>query len=303
MSENNTDYLEINLREIFYKIWYRKVLIISITFIFAVFSVGYSLTLPDIYKSRALLSPASPEDSLNSKLSGYSSLAGLAGVSIPGTNASKTDEAIERIKSFSFFNEYFLPEIDLADLMAVSDWDKINNILIYDKSIYDVGEKKWIQKTTPKKNFPSIQNAYFVYKNILDISVNNSNSFVTISIEHKSPVIAKRWVEIIINKINYSMRKEDREQAENSINFLNESSKTINIQSLKEAITNLLETQMKTLMLATANESYVFKILDYPIEPENKSKPNRSIISIIGAIFGFIVSILISLLLPTRKLS
>ncbi|MDF4350689.1 Wzz/FepE/Etk N-terminal domain-containing protein, partial [Vibrio parahaemolyticus] len=49
---------EIDLRELFKALWKGKWIIVVATFIFAIGSVLYSLSLPDIYKSDALLAPA-----------------------------------------------------------------------------------------------------------------------------------------------------------------------------------------------------------------------------------------------------
>ena len=120
-------------------------------------------------------------------------------------------------------------------------------------------------------------------------------SFVKISFSHKSPEIAKNWLEIIIFNINESMRLEDIRASQKYINFLNESQQSINVQYLKVVTSRLLENQMQTLMLASSNDSYVFKTIDSPIMPELKSSPNRAIICIAITIFGGILSVLLIL--------
>ena len=49
---------EIDLRELFAAIWQGKWIIIAVTAVFAVVSVFYALSLPNIYKSEVLLAPA-----------------------------------------------------------------------------------------------------------------------------------------------------------------------------------------------------------------------------------------------------
>jgi len=49
---------EIDLRELFLALWKGKWIIIAITFVFALGSVLYTLSLPNIYKADALLAPA-----------------------------------------------------------------------------------------------------------------------------------------------------------------------------------------------------------------------------------------------------
>ena len=43
---------------------------------------------------------------------------------------------------------------------------------------------------------------------------------------------------------------------------------------IKEAISQLLQSEMQKLMLAAANENYIYKKLESPIAPEKKSEPN-----------------------------
>ena len=155
----------------------------------------------------------------------------------------------------------------------------------------------WVREPAyPKKTVPSNQEAFEIYKDILNIDVNQSSSFVKISIIHKSPLVAKKWLEIIIKNINESMREIDIKNAESSISYLNNYYEKINFQSLKDSVSNLQESQMQTLMLASSNADYIFKVIDKPIAPEKKFKPNRAIICILGTLLGLIFSILYTLI-------
>lgn len=65
---------EIDLRELFKALWKGKWIIIAATFIFAIVSVLYTLSLPNIYKADALLAPAE-----SSNGGGLSKMAGQLG--------------------------------------------------------------------------------------------------------------------------------------------------------------------------------------------------------------------------------
>mgnify|MGYP001579619989 CR=1 FL=1 len=116
-SENDYDFID--LGKLFSAIWDRKIFISTITSLAALLSVTYALSLPNIYTSTSLLAPASLDESLTSKLGNFSSLGSLAGISLPSGSASKSQEAMQRIKSFDFFKSYFLPNIQLENLMTV----------------------------------------------------------------------------------------------------------------------------------------------------------------------------------------
>lgn len=302
--KDNKDYLydEIDLVNLFQTVWKKKLLIITITSIFAILSVLYSLSLPNVYSSQALLAPNEEDSSISSQLGGLSGIAGIAGFGLQGNNSSKTQEAIERIQSFDFFSKHFLPNIRMENLMAVDDWIPDENTIIYNQNKYDIANDKWVSSATDSDiAIPSNQKAFLKYKRIINISENDDSGFISISVKHRSPYIAKKWVEIIVNKINESMRELDKKNAQNSINFLNESTNSATVQSIKDVITSLLESQMQKLMLASAEEAYVFKIIDSAIVPEEKSEPNRALICIFGTFLGGVLSLLIIFIQSYRE--
>lgn len=287
----NTD--EIDIRELFLFFFNKKIDIIFITTTVAIISVFYSLSLSNIYTSQATLAPATNDKSLTANFRGYSALAGFAGVNLPSADATKSEEAIQRVRSFEFFNKYFLPNVKYENIVAVKKWLPYQNTIVYDSSLFNAKTGKWAnEEPNSEEKIPSRQDAFAIYKNMLHISEEKNNSFVTLSISHSSPVIAKKWVDIIIKNINESMREIDIKNAQSSIKFLNESTKSMNIQSIKEVISSLLESQMQILMLASSSNDYVFKVIDSPIVPEKKSSPNRAVICVLGAILGGFLSLL-----------
>jgi capsular polysaccharide biosynthesis protein len=224
-----------------------------------------------------------------SRMGSLSSLASLSGVNLSNGNSSATNEALERIKTYDFFLEHFLKNIKLEDLTAVKTWDEDNNKLIYDNELYDENLSEWQIKQISLK--PTAQEAFIKYNEILTISQDKDNQFVRLSVEHFSPYIAKQWVDLIVNKIDESIREYDKKSAELSISYLNNSSNSTSFQSLKDSIASLLENQMQILMLASSNKSYVFKTLDSALIPEQKSSPNRVQILVLGTLLGFMMSI------------
>ena len=299
MNENNNSNSldnEIDLAELFNIIWNKKLFISIFTSIAALISVLYALYLPNIYTSSSLLAPTTEDNSLSSQLGSFSGLAGLAGVSLPAGTISNSQIAVKRIESFEFFSKYFLPNIKLEDLMAVDEWDAKNNTVVYDDSEFNSTSNEWSRK-------PSDQKAYKEYKRALSISQEELTGLVYLSMKHKSPVVAQNWVDTIIYNINECMREIDKQDAQNSIDFLNESLKNTNSQSIKVVFAKLMESQMQTLMLASSNEAYVFKTINSPIVPEDKSSPSRALICILGTLLGGILSILIVLFRNFRQTS
>lgn len=306
ITEKNYDTMpEIDLIEVIGVIFKKKLLILSLTFSATALAVIYSLSLPNIYASNSLLSPTSTESSLGNKLGNYSALAGIAGIDIPANSNNKTTEAIERIKSFDFFENQFLPHINFEDLVAAVNWNQFDNTIIYDKKIFNILDNKWVRDVKlPRLPKPSNQEAFEEYKKILSISEDKNTSFISMEIKHVSPYISQEWSQLIIQRINSHMRDLDKVEATNSIDFLNSVAEKAQLSGLRDVISNLLENQMRTLTLAEANENYIFKIISSPLAPEQKSGPSRAIICILGAFFGFFIGIIISIIvhyLESRK--
>ena len=292
----------VDLREILQICLKKRILISSLTLFFAVASVLTAISMSDIYKSSSLLAPTQQDDSLSSSLGGLSSLAGMAGITLPAGTISDSQIAVKRIESFEFFSKSFLPSIKLEDLMAEKKWIPQENRLIYDEDIFDELSNKWVRKVSyPKKTIPSSQEAFKEFKKALSVSQDEETGLVYLSIEHISPYVAKEWMDVIIYNINERMREIDKEDAQNSINFLSETLKTTNSQSIKVVFSKLMESQMQTLMLASSNADYIFKTINSPVVPEEKSGPNRPFVSIAGTLFGFIFSIIIVLIQHFRK--
>ena len=281
---------EIDVKDIINELFAFKKTIISFTSLAAICSVIYALYLPNIYTSSALLSVANEKNQLSSKLGSFSTLAGIAGVSLPTDTNNPSAEAVARMKSFDFFSTYFLPNITLEDLYASNGWDSEKNIILYDSKLFDKSKNKWTNGPAP-----SNQEAYEIYKEIFSVSEDAKTGFVTVSIKSFSPHKAKEWLEIVIYNINESMRDENIKTASNSIEFLNNQMQTTNLKELKDGLSQLMQSQMQNLMLASVSDSYIYKVINSPIAPEKKSAPGRAFISIFGTFLGLVLSSLFAL--------
>jgi len=301
---NNNYDDEIDLRELFHVLWDKIFYIGAITSIFSLISIIYALMLPNIYQSQAVMMPMEANQGMSGMLGQYSGMASLAGISLPSEAGSKAQEAIARIESFEFFSNSFLPHIKLENLMAVKKWNQASNTLTYDASAFNSESGQWVRKVKPPTStIPSSQKAYEQYQAIMSVSEDKKTSFVTLSVEHKSPVIAQQWVKIMMDQIDQVMRDQDRQTALQSIAYLNSLAPTVNYEEISKALASLQQEQMKRLMMVEANENYIFKVLDSPIVPEMKVKPKRSLIVILGTMLGMMLSVLGVLVLHSTRTS
>tara|TARA_B100001093_G_scaffold241325_1_gene231037 strand:- start:22 stop:969 length:948 start_codon:yes stop_codon:yes gene_type:complete len=290
---------EIDLREVFQVLLEGKWLIISITSFVSIIGVIYSLLLPNIYESKTLLVPVNPSSGISGALGRYSALAGLAGINLPpDSDEGNYAKAIEKIGSLSFFEDSILVNINLQDLMAVKSWNPKTNTLVYDERIYNATSKTWVRKYSyPQQQIPSAQESFEEFKlKHLSISENKKTGFISVSISHQSPFLAKQWTELVVNEVNSYYRQKDKSESEKAVNYLNQQISMTGLSEIKEVLAQLLQDEIKKLTLVEANQFYVFDYIDPPAIMEEKSDPNRFLIFILSFLFGLMLSVLLVLL-------
>ncbi|WP_025538755.1 Wzz/FepE/Etk N-terminal domain-containing protein, partial [Vibrio parahaemolyticus] len=292
---------EIDLRELFKALWKGKWIIIATTLIFAIGSVLYALSLPNIYKADALLAPAESSNGGGlSKMAGQlGGLAALAGVNLGGSESSQTDLAVQVMKSRQFIDTFIKNHNLLVPLMASEGWDLATNSLILDSDVYDVTSSKWLRDPNGLRGVkPTAQEIYEKFiKKILIINKDEETGFYTISVKHYSPYIAQQWTKWLIEDINKTMRERAIAEAEQNLTYLNIQLNKTAITDMQSTFYKLIEEQTKSLMLAEVQEEFVFKVIDPALVPEVKDTPRRGLICIIGTLVGGIISVLIILVL------
>jgi uncharacterized protein involved in exopolysaccharide biosynthesis len=286
---------EIRLKELFSAIWAGKWSIIATTFLFSVVAIFYALSLPNVYKSEVTLAPAGESGGLNipGQLGG---LAALAGVNLGGKGGDKTALALEILKSREFLGR-FIEENDLyVPIMAAKGWDRASDKLLIDPDIYNEEAKQWVRVVEePFKPKPSVLETIEAFEKNYAVSQDKINSMVTLSVEHVSPLLAKKLADKLVTAINADMRRRDLNEAEKSIEYLNTKIEETNLSDVKAMLFSLVEEQTKTVMLANVREEYVLKTVDSAVVMEKKSKPLRAVICILAFLFGLLSSSMIVL--------
>ena len=176
-------------------------------------------------------------------------------------------------------------------MMAAKSYNSESQELLFDQKLYDSGTKTW-----KKKPIPSYIETHKTYTGMVSISQDIKTGFISINIEHISPVFSKDFLELIIRESNELLRKKDMEESKQGLEYLtSELSKTPFVE-IKESINSLIEAQLETQMLAQINQDYILIEIEPPFIPEKKSKPSRRLICVIGTMIGGMLSLLIVLI-------
>jgi uncharacterized protein involved in exopolysaccharide biosynthesis len=285
----NDSISEINILELLLILFKHKYIIILYTFIFAISSVFYSLSIPNQYISKSIVSINGDTEVTGGALGGnLGSMASLAGISLSsGSDVSKSSIVEATFKSRVFINHLLNQEKFLFNLMAVKGYDVKNNKAIIDTNLYDIDKASW--KTNKK---PRNIDSYYAFLNNFSYSRDDKTGLVTISFKNFSPYISKDLLDILMFEIDAIIKNKDIIETEKSLVYLQDQLKKTQQSDIRASINSLIFNELQAQMVANISESYLFDTIDPPYVPEQKSSPARSVISLFGTLFGFILSVI-----------
>ena len=283
---------EISLREIVSVLWNGKLLISAITTFFALTSIIVSLSLTNYYTSESLLISRDKQESGMSSLSG---LASIAGVDLSSQGAS-LNKVIDIIQSREFVKRLITYDDVLPSIMAAKSYDTSTKKLSFDPELYNESSQTWGRNAPANRDVvPSYIETHKEYSDLLSITKDRLTGHVTIKIEHISPVFAYDFLSLVIQEANDVYREIDIDGANKALTYLNQELSGSPQVELKKSITNLMENQLETKMMASIHNDYVLMTLEPPFIPERKSGPVRSLIVILSTISGGLLSFMVVL--------
>jgi uncharacterized protein involved in exopolysaccharide biosynthesis len=280
---------EIHFKELFMVLWSSKWLISAFTSAAASVSVMVVLLFPNIYTANALLAPAKNSSAgLSGLMKQYGGLASLAGVSLSGgEEGSSAQLRIQLTRSRSFIGDFVVRHDILPELMAVESWEVGSGTLVFDSKAYDASSKTWVRDVErPKLAMPSMLEAHEEFMSVLGISEDKQTGYVTVSVEHHSPNVAAQWVSWLVEDINAVVKAQDVDEAFTSIEYLTQQIANTSLAELQAMFFELIQSQTESIMLAEVRPEYVFKAINSAVIPEEKSKPSRLLICVLGTLLG-----------------
>ncbi len=297
-----TDYLNLSYLIKIFKDHFK--LIILVGFLSGIFSVTYVLSLSNYYISTAKFAPASNAQDSGVSMGGLAGLTSGLGLNLGGSSGNRMNYTLEILNSTDFFKTIYENEKFLLELSAVELYDQDNNKIIFDSEIYDFDNSVWIEdeESFTKTKKPSLLQAkQKFFSDHISSAVDIETNFITISITHHSPHVANSWLNYISKEIDEYIQTMEVDDIKQTIKYLNTQLGESNSNEVRRALSNILEQQMKTLMLSEVSSGYIIRTIDSPSFPELKSGPGRAKITIVLTLLGSIVGYFLILFWDLNK--
>jgi len=278
---------EIDLRELFVTLWSGKWIIILFTIVFAAGGVFYALSKPDIYQSSVLLAPTQGGGGAGGLSGQLGGLASLASISLGGGGSNQTAMAKAVLQSRAFLADFIHRHNLSIPLMATEAWDMKSEKWIINREVYNPETGEWLTNEQGESLKPTDWDMVKKFKGgYLSLTNDGETGMVTLNIKSQSPPVAKEWAEKLVHDINEHMREQDVKEAEARIYFLEGKLQETNIAGMQQVFYQLIESETRTVMLANAQQEYVFKTIDPAVAPQEKSEPKRALIAIVATMLG-----------------
>jgi len=142
----------------------------------------------------------------------------------------------------------------------------------------------------PKGIVPTDGEASDVFDDMLTVTNDTASGSISVAIEFRNPVLAQRWATAYVALANEEIRGRVIRDATNAYMYLNKKANETTETGVRDAIFNLMESQLQTLALANVRLEYAFTTVDAAQLPEERSHPNRPLIILLAAFFGFFVA-------------
>ena len=282
----------INLKNIINDVFKKKFLFLGIMLIGIASSFFYSLSIPNKYTSSAKLLISDFKNQSNNQLgSQFNSISSFVGLNSAGSDNALV--ALETIRSKDLLEVLLETDGIKEKIFAASGFNAATKTIIYDPEIYDISDEVWTRKASwPKQSEPSYVEVHD--KLMLDFaaSLDRDNGVIVISYSHFSPYFAKEFLDLAISSTNQLQKKIDQDRSQSSLDFLRSELASTSVSEIRSSAAQLIENQLKTLMLTRVEEDYLLQVLDKPYIPEKKSSPSRFLIIFLGSVISFALSII-----------
>jgi len=263
----------IDLRAIAAVVLSRRWWFVGCLLIFTGAFVAKAFLSTPIYRATTVLVPTASErgqGSLSSALGQIGGLASLAGINV-GSSSLETEEALAVLRSREF-GERFIHDRGLLPKLFPGQWDAKRG--------------KW---KVPDSEQPSSARAFKYFDRVIrSVEQDKKTGLVTLQIDWRDREEAADWANDIVVRLNAEMRQRAVERADANLNFLMAQMETTVTLETREAISRLIEGQIKQRMLANVTKEYALRVIDraLPADPKDPISPRRLMLIALGILLG-----------------
>lgn len=281
IKEPKIDSYEMSFREVARAVGQGKWIIGTISVLTFVAVATYSFFATRVYRAEAIVQPRQEQVGGAGLFSGpLSGVADLAGLNF----AQQGDRAVALATLTSrAVVQPFIRERGLMRELYETDWNAETGTWSVDP-------------------VPTEWEAYARFtERVLDVSEDRKSGLVTVAVEWKDPRRAQEWVTDLIARTNVHLKTQAIEEGERNLSYLEGQSRKIGQVELQQAIYNLIEAELKKVMLAKGASEFALKTIDPAVVPTGHLRPKRLLLMALGLAVGVMLGVGLVVLMDIWK--
>lgn len=240
-----------------YRLFIKRKYTFVVTVAVSVIATGVvSFLLPKIYEAKAVILPVSRQEPAAAEKSVMAAQFGLA---VPdATDSSEVVSLLESnvLKARIFKKCGLLPMlVEEEDLKGKSE-----------------NERLWEGIRALRKT--------------LRVDFKRKENIIELSMQHREPAVAVRVLACMLEELTGQITGEAKRVADTNRRYLESLIDETSDPFIKAKIYSLIAEQIETSMLTEVKENFAFKVIDPPLEPDRKVKPNIPL----NLAFSFVLS-------------
>ena len=274
----------LDLREAVARIWTQRWWVLASVLVFSLGFIAAALLMSPVYRASVVLVPADADrNGLGGRLGQLGGLASIVGVKMDGAG-SETEEAIAVLKSRQF-TDAFIKDHNLMPILFAKSWDSAT--------------KSW----KPASKLPTEGKASKAFRKLCTVIEDKKSGLVTLQIDWTDRKQAAAWANTLVSRLNAEMRSRAITKSDAMLGYLEKELESTSIVGTRQAINNLVESQIKQRMLANVTQEYSFRVVDTAVAPEvdDPIKPKRRLMAAAGFAIGLGIGVIGALLLGAPR--
>lgn len=250
--------------------WWLLAIVVATTIVFG----AIAWAKPPVYRASTVLIAAGTDRTgglANSVLGQFGGLASLAGINV-GSGDSESEEALAVLRSREFTERFILEN----DLLPVLYWRR-----------WDAERRQWRASEggapTPARAF------HYFDTGVRTVLRDRKTGLITLQITWTDRVRAAEWANDLVKRLNAEMRRRAIARADAYVSYLEKELPGSSVIATRDAMSRLIEVQVRQRMLAQVSEDYAFRTVDAALAPDadDDVRLPKLIIALTGPLAGF----------------
>lgn len=255
-----------------------------ITFVFAVISIFYSLSLNNIYQSKAIY--------LLKEDIQYNDKKDISGL-VPFNIGSKDSYHMSYIKivlgSRDFFKILYEDNKFMIFTQAAEGFNTTSNEIALNQSLVNSKSFSWLIDENKKSLKPEFEKAYKKFNNDFSASIDINEGKAELTFQHVSPVYARKALTIINENLNDYIREIKLKGINNRKNFLKNEIQKASNPAIIDSLSQLIQNELEKEVFYSTSDNIFFDVIDNA-SMGIRVQPKRALIVIYLTFLGFIFS-------------